>query len=120
MVEPKESILKSLAGVLVPVFKPLGLGYWEICTSLISGIIAKESVVSTMEILFGAEVISVLSSASAASMLAFSLLYSPCIAAISAIKREMGLKWACILVLWQCSIAWGVAFAVYNICLKVM
>ena len=120
MVEPKDSILKSLAGVLVPVFKPLGLGYWEICTSLISGIIAKESVVSTMEILFGAEVISVLSSASAASMLAFSLLYSPCIAAISAIKREMGLKWACILVLWQCSIAWVVSFAVYNICLKVM
>ena len=93
--------------------KPIGLGDWRICTSLISGIMAKESVVSTMEILFTGGITSVLSSRAAASLLVFSLLYSPCIAAIASVKRELGTKWAVGMVAWQCVIAWICAFIVY-------
>lgn len=110
-----DSIMASLAGMLVPVFKPIGLGDWRICTSLISGIMAKESVVSTMEILFAGSLATMLSKCAAMSMLVFSLLYTPCIAAIAAVKRELGGKWAACLLLWQCVVAWFVAFLVYNI-----
>ncbi len=82
------------------------LGDWRICTSLISGFLAKESVVSTLEVLFGENVSSVISSVSAAALLVFSLLYAPCVAAVASIKRELGGKWAFGVVVWQCVLAW--------------
>ena len=107
----QESILAAVSGLLVPVMRPVGLGDWRIVTSLISGFMAKESVVSVMETLFpeGAASIGALS---AASMLVFSLLYTPCVAAVAAIKRELGGKWAVYVVLWQCAVAWFAAFLV--------
>ena len=106
------SILAFLSGGLVPLFKPIGLGDWRIVTSLISGVMAKESVTSTMEVLFGQDLSTILTPLAAASMLVFSLLYTPCIAAIAAVKREMGHKWAISVVLWQCAVAWVAAYAV--------
>ena len=103
---PQESILAAAAGLLEPIFRPLGLGDWRICTSLISGFMAKESVVSTLEVLFGANVGAILSTASAASLLVFSLLYTPCVAAVASIKRELGGRWALGVVIWQCAVAW--------------
>ena len=109
-----ESILASLAGLIVPLFKPLGLGDWRIVTSLISGFMAKESVVSILEVLFAAEggVAAVISSLAAASMLVFSLLYTPCVASIAAVRRELGGKWAAYVVVWQCLVAWLCALLV--------
>ena len=107
-----ESILAGISGLLVPLFKPLGLGDWRICTSLISGFMAKESVVSTLEVLFGSGIGTVLSPVAAAALLTFSLLYTPCVAAIAAIKRELGMKWAVGVVIWQCAIAWAAALIV--------
>lgn len=107
-----ESILAGISGLLVPLFKPLGLGDWRICTSLISGFMAKESVVSTLEVLFGTGIGTVLSPVAAAALLTFSLLYTPCVAAIAAIKRELGMKWAVGVVIWQCAIAWAAALIV--------
>lgn len=111
------SILALVAGLIAPVFAPLGLGDWRICTSLISGFIAKESVVSIMDILFDGNVSAALSTAAAATMLTFSLLYTPCVAAIASIKRELGTKWAIWVVCWQCLIAWCVAFIVKTVML---
>jgi len=99
------SILAAISGVLVPVFKPIGLGDWRIVTSLISGFMAKESVVSVMETLFAGQIAS-LGVLTAVSMLVFSLLYTPCVAAVASIKRELGTRWAVGVVLWQCAIAW--------------
>ena len=113
--DSQDSILAAIAGLLVPIFKPLGLGDWRICTSLISGIMAKESVVSTLEILFNGSVTAAITTRAAASLLVFSLLYSPCIAAIASIKREMGHRWAVMVVIWQCVVAWFAAFVVYMI-----
>ena len=113
--DSSQSILARIAGLLEPLFRPLGLGDWRICTSLISGVMAKESVVSTMEILFAGGVASALSSRAAASLLVFSLLYSPCIAAIASVKRELGTKWAVAMVAWQCVVAWVCAFVIYVI-----
>lgn len=110
-----KSILAAVSGFLVPIFRPLGLGDWRICTSLISGFMAKESVVSTLEVLFGGGIASVLSPLAAASLLVFSLLYTPCVAAIASVKRELGGKWAVGLVVWQCFIAWVAAFLVQGI-----
>ena len=110
--DSKNSMLAALSGVLVPLFKPLGLGDWRICTALISGFMAKESVVSSLQILFGTSVSTAISSLSAASLLVFSLLYTPCVAAIASIKRELGVKWAAGVVVWQCVIAWLAAFIV--------
>ena len=104
--DQQDSILAIVAGWIAPVMKPLGLGDWRICTSLISGFMAKESVVSTLEILFGQDVASFMTAASAASLLVFSLLYTPCVAAIASIRRELGRKWAFGVVVWQCVIAW--------------
>ena len=112
-----DSMLASISGVLVPIFKPIGLGDWRICTSLISGFMAKESVVSTMGVLFGENISSALSVGSALTMLVFSLLYTPCVAAITAIRRELGFKWAIGVVLWQCLVAWLMALIVYLIAL---
>ena len=113
--DQQNSILATIAGWLTPIMRPLGLGDWRICTSLISGFMAKESVVSTMEILFGQNVTAILSAAAAASLLVFSLLYTPCVAAIASIRRELGGKWAFGVVVWQCVIAWVCALAVHGI-----
>ena len=113
--DSSQSILAKLAGLIEPVFRPLGLGDWRICTSLISGVMAKESVVSTMEILFANGIGSALTTRSAASMLVFSLLYCPCIAAVASVKRELGTKWAAAMAFWQCAIAWLCAFLVHLI-----
>ena len=107
-----KSILADVAGVLAPVFAPLGIGDWRIVTSLISGFMAKESVVSTPEVLVAGDVGSALTTLGAACLLVFSLLYTPCVAAIAAVKRELGKKWAVTLVVWQCAIAWVIALAV--------
>ena len=104
-----DSILAMVAGVLAPIFKPIGLGDWRICTALISGFMAKESVVSTLEVLFGGGIASVLTPLSAGVLLVFSLLYTPCVAAVASVKRELGAKWAVGMVFWQCLIAWVVA-----------
>lgn len=109
------SIMAMVAGVFAPLFAPIGLGDWRILTSLISGFMAKESVVSTMGILFGDDMTNQLTTLSAASLLVFSLLYTPCVAAIASVKQELGKKWAVYVVLWQCMVAWLVAFAVYMI-----
>ena len=113
--DSSQSILATAAGVITPLFAPLGLGDWRIVTSLISGFMAKESVVSTMEILFTAGVKNSLTTLAAMSLLIFSLLYTPCVAAISSIRREMGRRWAVSVVLWQCVIAWLAAFLVHTI-----
>ena len=104
-----DSILAMIAGALVPILRPLGLGDWRICTALISGFMAKESVVSTLEVLFGSGIASVLTPLSAGVLLVFSLLYTPCVAAVASVKRELGTKWAVGMVFWQCLIAWVVA-----------
>lgn len=110
-----DSILAIAAGFLVPIFKPVGLGDWKICTALISGFMAKESVVSTLEVLFVGGIAGVLSPLSAASLLVFSLLYTPCVAAIASIRRELGGKWAVGVVFWQCAVAWICALIMHLI-----
>lgn len=110
-----DSMLAIIAGWLVPLFKPLGMGDWRICTALISGFMAKESVVSTLGVLFGGSISTLLSSATAASILVFSLLYTPCVAAIASVKRELGSRWAVGVVIWQCVIAWVAAWIVHVI-----
>ena len=113
-----DSILAAISGLLVPLFKPLGLGDWRIVTSLISGFMAKESVVSVLEVLFGAQggIAAALSPAAAASLLIFCLLYTPCVAAIASVRRELGAKWAVSVVVWQCGIAWLAALLVRLLC----
>ena len=118
-----ESILALLAGLIAPVFAPLGFGDWRISTSLLSGFLAKESVVSTLNVLVGDTkdflASSILTPLSAASLLVFCLLYTPCIAAIAAVKRELGGKWAVGMILLQCAIAWVCAFLVRSVGLLV-
>ena len=111
------SILSTIAGFITPVFRPLGLGDWRIVTSLITGFMAKEGVVATLEVLFKAEggIAAVLSSVSAVALLVFSLLYTPCVAAVASVKRELGHRYALFVVFWQCMIAWLAAFAVRGI-----
>ncbi len=106
------SIMALISGFIAPLMQPLGLGDWRITTSLISGFMAKESVVSVLEVLFGAEggITSVLGAVEAGTLLIFSLLYTPCVAAIASVKRELGWKWAITLVVWQCVLAWIVSF----------
>ena len=115
--DSSKSILAQISSVLVPVFAPVGLGDWRIITSLISGFMAKESVVATMEILFREGVTVSLTTASAAAMLVFSLLYTPCVAAVASIRRELGRGWALSVVVWQCGIAWAAALIVRLICM---
>ena len=107
------SMLARISGLVAPVFAPLGLGDWRVVTALTSGFMAKESVVSTLEILYPEGIGQAFSQAQAGALLVFSLLYTPCIAAISAVKRELGKKVALATVLWQCLIAWIVAFIFY-------
>ena len=106
-----DSILALVAGWIAPLLSPLGLGDWRIATSLISGFMAKESVVSVLEILFADGIAGALSTLSAGCLLVFSLLYTPCVAAIASIRRELGRGWAVGVVLWQCGIAWLAALA---------
>jgi ferrous iron transport protein B len=115
--DSQNSILAVVAGVIAPIFKPLGFGDWRISTSLITGFMAKESVVSTLSILFGntSELVNTLTTASALSLLAFCLLYTPCVAAVASIKRELGRKWAAAVVVGQCLLAWIVAFLVKSV-----
>ncbi len=110
--DSQNSILAMVAGWLVPIMRPLGFGDWRIGTSLISGFMAKESVVSTLKILFGGNLSAVITPLTAMSLLVFSLLYTPCVAAVASIKREMGRRWAFGVVLWQCVLAWIAAFVV--------
>ena len=115
VVDSEDSMLAVIAGAFAVIMKPVGLGSWQICTSLISGFMAKESVVSTLAVLFDGDVTRVLTGLQAMSMLIFSLLYTPCVAAIAAIKRELGTKWAVSVVFWQCLVAWLASLAVYQI-----
>ena len=119
--ESKDSILAILAGYIAPIFNPLGFGDWRISTALISGFMAKESVVSTLSILYGStqSLLMSLTTPAALSLLIFCLLYTPCIAAIAAIKRELNGKWALIVVFGQCLIAWIASFVVYHLILLV-
>ena len=110
--DSQTSMLASIAGVLAPVLAPLGLADWRIVVALISGFMAKESIVSTLQVLFGASVAAYMTPLSAAAMLVFSLLYTPCVAAIASVKRELGHKWAASVAIWQLVVAWIVAFAV--------
>ncbi|MCR5622697.1 MAG: ferrous iron transport protein B [Treponema sp.] len=107
-----ESMLAGVARLISPIMKPVGLGDWQISVALVSGFIAKESVVSTLGILFSGGVATMMSQLSAASLLVFSLLYTPCVAAVASVKRELGAKWAAGLVIWQCAIAWLCALTV--------
>ena len=115
--DSKDSILAGIAGIMTPIFAPLGFGDWRVSTALITGFIAKESVVSTLTILFGSvEMIkAVITPLSAVSLLVFCLLYTPCVATIASVKRELGIKWALGMVILQCVIAWVVSFAVYSL-----
>ena len=119
--DPQTSILALLAGDIAPLFAPLGFGDWRISTALITGFMAKESVVSTLTILFGssAAFAAALTPAQAAPLLVFCLLYTPCIAAVASVKRELGGKWAAIMVVNQCIVAWVCAFVVHLIALAV-
>ena len=113
--DSQESILATVASVVAPVFAPMGFGDWRISTALITGFMAKESVVSTLSVLFGqtAALLGCITPVSAASLLVFCLLYTPCVAAIASIKRELGSRWAVGVVIGQCVIAWVAAFVVY-------
>lgn len=113
--DSKDSILAVIAGVVSPIFAPLGFGDWRISTALVTGFMAKESVVSTLTVLFGTTeiLLGTLTRAGAAALLVFCLLYTPCVAAVASIKRELGGKWACAVVVGQCIIAWIAAFFIY-------
>ena len=111
--DSQDSILSAAAKFLSPVMAPVGLGDWRIVTSLISGFMAKESVVAVMQVLFPGGPAAVLAPLTAACILVFSLLYTPCVAAIASIKRELGRRWAVAVVLWQCGIAWSAALLVH-------
>lgn len=113
--DSRDSILAMAAGVIAPVFAPMGFGDWRVSTALITGFMAKESVVSTLSVLFGSTetLLSVIAPLSAVSLLVFCLLYTPCVAAVASIKRELGGKWAAGVVVGQCVIAWIAAFVVY-------
>jgi len=107
--DKSNSILAHIAGFFAPIFAPAGLGDWKLVVSLFSGFMAKESVVSTMEVLYPGGIETAITTLTAASMLVFSLLYTPCIAAVAAVKRELGRKWAGAMVVWQCAVAWAAA-----------
>ncbi len=117
--DSQDSILALAAGVITPVFAPLGFGDWRISTALITGFMAKESVVATLTVLFGSTdaLLGTLSVAGAASLLIFCLLYTPCVAAVAAVKRELGGRWAVGVALGQCVVAWIAAFGVHTLML---
>lgn len=120
--DSQDSILAAVAGMIAPIFKPLGFGDWRVCTALISGVMAKESVVSTLSILVPSTELlgGILTPISALTLLTFCLLYTPCVAAITAIGRELGTKWAACVVVGQCVIAWLAAFVVHAVCILLL
>ena len=115
--DASNSILATISGLVAPVFAPLGLNDWRVVTALVAGFMAKESVVSSLSIMYGSEAILLasMSAPSAAALLVFCLLYAPCVAAVAAIKRELGSRWAFMVVLGQCVLAWLVALLTYGI-----
>ncbi|MDD3339603.1 MAG: ferrous iron transport protein B [Lachnospiraceae bacterium] len=115
--DSKDSMLAVAAGWVAPIFAPLGFGDWRISTALITGFMAKESVVSTLAVLFGStgELLAAITPLAAASLLVFCLLYTPCVAAVTSVKRELGAKWAVIVVIGQCVIAWIAALIVHSV-----
>lgn len=116
-----ESMLATVSGWLVPLFRPLGLGDWRIVTALVSGFLAKEAVVGTLAALLPSSGLSALiGSAAAFALLVFCLLYTPCVAAVSTVRRELGTRWALMMVFFQCALAWVVSFLVYNLLLWVL
>ena len=117
--DSKDSILAVVSGCLAPVFRPLGFGDWRVSTALLTGFMAKESVVSTLSVLFGttAQLTEILTPVCALSLLVFCLLYTPCVAAVASIKRELGGRWAAGVVVSQCVIAWLAAFVVHGFAL---
>lgn len=112
LVAPEDSMLAQVAGLVAPIFRPIGLGDWRIVTALVSGFLAKESVVATLEVL---EVTATMTALTAVPMLAFCLLYTPCVAAVSAVRRELGGKWALWMVIFQCVVAWLAAWLAYTV-----
>ncbi len=110
-----DSMLASLAGIIAPVFRPLGFGDWRISTALLTGFMAKESIVSILSVLTGSTdvLLNMLTTAGAASLLVFCLLYTPCVAAVASIKRELGVKWALAVVICQCITAWIASWITY-------
>ena len=120
--DPQESILALVASCIAPLFAPLGFADWRVSTALITGFMAKESVVSTLTILYGSSAAlgAALSPAAAASLLVFCLLYTPCIAAVASVKRELGRRWAAVMVLNQCVVAWVAALIVRLIALVIL
>ena len=117
MVEPSESMLAAMASIIAPIFRPLGFGDWRMSTALLSGFLAKESVVSTLTVLFGSnDVLSAsLTTAECFSFLTFCLLYTPCVAAVAAVRREDGIRGSVQLVIFQCVVAWIVAFIIKTV-----
>ena len=111
---PENSLLASLSGIIAPLFQPLGFGDWRVSTALITGFMAKESVVSTLSVLFGSTsaLVAAVTPLAALSLLVFCLLYTPCVAAVASIRRELGGKWAFGVVVCQCAIAWLAALIV--------
>ena len=115
-VDPADSMLAAIAGAIAPIFAPLGFGRWQISTALLTGFMAKESVVATLEILLGGTLLTeLIAPAGAAALLVFCLLYTPCVAAIASVRRELGRRWAAGMVVFQCSIAWVCALLVHLI-----
>lgn len=116
--DSSQSLLADIGNLLVPIFTPLGINDWRISTAFISGFMAKESVVSTLTVLIGGDVSQLpnyFTKLTAFVFLVFSLLYTPCVAAIATVKRELGKRYACLVILMQCAIAWFVSFIVYKL-----
>jgi ferrous iron transport protein B len=115
--DAKDSILAMVSGWIAPVFAPLGFGDWRVSTALITGFIAKESVVATLNVLFASTegLTACMSLSAAGALLAFCLLYTPCVAAIASVRRELGGKWALMMVVFQCVVAWCVAAVVHGV-----
>jgi ferrous iron transport protein B len=113
----ESSMLALLAGWMAPIFAPLGFGDWRIVTSLIAGFMAKETVVATLTVLFGstAQLLATITPLAAIALLVFCLLYTPCVAAIACVNRELGTKWAIYIVIFQCLVAWVCAFIVHGV-----
>jgi len=114
--DSQSSLLATVAGIIAPVFNPLGFGTWQISTALITGFMAKESVVSTLSVLLGSvSPAGFMTPLSAVSLLVFTLLYTPCVAAIGSVKQELGGKWAVAVVIGQCVVAWIAAWIIRSI-----
>jgi ferrous iron transport protein B len=113
--DQEQSILAMMSGWMVPLLSPIGLGDWRIATSLISGFMAKESVVSVLGVLYGGSTAAVMTSLTAISLLVFSLLYTPCVAAVASVRRELGRRWAVGVVVWQCVVAWIASFVIFSV-----